>query len=219
MHATSSYENSGSKVTKIAIVTLLHAAMALALIGMKVTLPAPVKEPTVFTVDPLPKPIPPVPQLVEAPPPNVLPPLYVPRTEVPTQVAPQAPTLTTTNVLPTALPIPATHATISEVIAPPMMEKVVAKPAFHAAQAGECSVPNYPAASARNGDSGTVGLALLIAPDGHVADSKVTGTSGFRELDRAAIAALSLCKFKPATTNGVPESAWGKIAYVWTLEQ
>ena len=72
---------------------------------------------------------------------------------------------------------------------------------------------------ARNGDAGTVGLALLIAPDGHVADSKVTSTSGFRELDRAAMAALSLCKFKPATTNGVPESAWGKIAYVWTLEQ
>jgi protein TonB len=97
-------------------------------------------------------------------------------------------------------------------------EVIAAPKKFEVASAGNCPVPNYPASSARNGDTGTVGLALLIAPDGHVADSRVTTSSGFRELDRAAVAALSSCRFKPATTNGVPESAWGKIAYVWTLE-
>ena len=32
------------------------------------------------------------------------------------------------------------------------------------------------------------------------------------------MSALSLCQFKPATNNGVPEAGWGQIAYVWTLD-
>ena len=87
------------------------------------------------------------------------------------------------------------------------------------ANAGDCVRPDYPARAARNGDTGTVSLALLIGVDGKVTDARVKQTSGFKELDRAAISALSMCKFKPATTNGVAEPAWGQIAYVWSLAE
>jgi len=86
------------------------------------------------------------------------------------------------------------------------------------ADANACGMPEYPTRSARNGESGTVGLALLVGIDGRVADSRIQTTSGFRELDRAAVAALSMCKFKPATNGGAPEQAWAQISYKWTLD-
>lgn len=219
MHATSSFDSSGSKVAKIAIVTLLHAGVALALISMRITAPPSDKVPSLTMLDPVTKVIPPeTPKIVDAPPPNTLPPIYVPPNVI-VDLPQVEPTLTTTTVVPTQPDIITVGPKVIVDVVPPPVAKVVEKQSFHAAQSGDCAVPNYPANAARNGDSGTVGLALLIAADGHVADSKVTSTSGFRELDRAAVAALSLCKFKPATTNGVPESAWGRIAYVWTLEQ
>ncbi|MGH8855994.1 MAG: hypothetical protein ACREWI_17160 [Telluria sp.] len=30
--------------------------------------------------------------------------------------------------------------------------------------------------------------------------------------------ALSLCRFKPAMSNGMAEAGWAQIAYAWTLE-
>ncbi len=214
MHATSSYQNSGSKVTKIAIVTALHVGVALALINMKVITgitetPPPITvtldEPKV-RIDPE----------VAPPPPTTLPPIFVPHVDT---IESLPNTVRTTTETPPVTPPPVVVG--PHVIGPPPVVapvKPAVKDVFTVASNGNCPVPNYPANSARNGDTGTVGLALLIAPDGHVADSRVTTSSGFRELDRAAVAALSSCKFKPATTNGVPESAWGKIAYVWTLD-
>lgn len=219
MHTTSSYENSGSKVAKIALITLLHAGVALALLSMRVTVPTTHGDPGPIILKPTPKITPPDPPPTEAAPPTTaLPPIYVPPTNI-TQSPPAPPTLTTTTTLPTE-PVPAVvgPALISAKVTPAVAKVVESQP-FRVAQTGNCAAPSYPPNSARNGDSGTVGLALLIAPDGRVSDARVTSTSGFRELDRAAIAALSLCTFRPASTNGVPESAWGKIAYVWSLEQ
>jgi protein TonB len=213
MHATSSYQNSGSKVTKIAIVTALHVGVALALINMKViTGMAETPPPITVTLD---EPKIRIDPEVAPPPPTTLPPIFVPHTDTVMPTPPNA-VSATSETPPVAPPILVVG---PQVIAPPpAVVKEAVKDVFKVASAGNCPVPNYPANSARNGDTGTVGLALLIAPDGHVADSRVTTSSGFRELDRAAVAALSSCKFKPATTNGVPESAWGKIAYVWTLD-
>lgn len=220
MHASSSYQDKGSKVTKIAIVTAIHVVLGLALVNMNV-LRVPVQEtppPSVTLVD--------LTVIVERSvdpefPTEAAPPVFVPYTEIVTATPPEAPTATTSVVPVVPVAPPTVAAAGTAVIAPPTVaaeEKPVAKKIFEVASAGNCAVPNYPASSARNGDTGTVGLALLIAADGHVADSRVTSSSGFRELDRAAVAALTSCKFKPATTNGVPEAAWGKIAYVWTLD-
>jgi protein TonB len=37
-------------------------------------------------------------------------------------------------------------------------------------------------------------------------------------LDKAAIGALSQCKFKPGTKDGKAEQAWVKTDFVWKLE-
>ena len=81
-----------------------------------------------------------------------------------------------------------------------------------------CGKPTYPSASQRNEEQGTVTLAFLIGVDGTVLDAKVQKSSGYPELDRAARDGLSLCKFKPATVDGLPEQSWTKMQYVWKLE-
>ncbi|KQW97313.1 energy transducer TonB [Massilia sp. Root418] len=85
--------------------------------------------------------------------------------------------------------------------------------------AANCAKPDYPRNAQRNGDTGTVTLALLIGTDGRVADSKVEKSSGFRELDRAAQVGLGLCRFKPATIDGVPQQSWTRMQYLWSLDE
>lgn len=98
----------------------------------------------------------------------------------------------------------------------------VSKPAdiFNAAvvDAKSCDKPAYPRNSLRNGDTGVVTLELMIGLDGKVSESKVLATSGHRELDQAAVAGLSLCKFKPATLNGQTQKSWAKLQYAWNLD-
>lgn len=86
------------------------------------------------------------------------------------------------------------------------------------ADANGCALPAYPPAAVRDGITGTSTLALLVGADGRVSSARIEHTSGSRLLDSAALNALSQCKFKPATTNGVPEAGWAKLAFVWTLD-
>ena len=76
----------------------------------------------------------------------------------------------------------------------------------------------YPKASLMNEEQGTVSMSFLVKSDGSVADSKVDKTSGFKNLDKAAIKALSACKFKPGTKDGAPAETWTKVDYAWKLD-
>lgn len=82
-----------------------------------------------------------------------------------------------------------------------------------------CSKPEYPSASRRREETGTVILNFLIDVDGRVVQSRIESSSGYERLDEAARQALSLCRFKPGTVDGKPEKSWHKLKYVWTLEQ
>ena len=84
--------------------------------------------------------------------------------------------------------------------------------------ANACDKPEYPAAAARSGEEGIVTLAMLIGIDGRVLEAKVEKSSGFKALDKAAQLSLSLCKFKPASTDGIAEKSWTKIQYVWKID-
>lgn len=75
----------------------------------------------------------------------------------------------------------------------------------------------YPKASLMNEEQGDVTLSFLVSPDGHVLDSKIEKSSGFKNLDKAAIKGLSACKFKPGTKDGAPAQTWTKVDYVWKL--
>jgi protein TonB len=75
----------------------------------------------------------------------------------------------------------------------------------------------YPKASLLNEEQGDVTMAFLVNTDGTVADSKVEKSSGFKGLDKAALKALSACKFKPGTKDGAVAQTWTKVDYSWKL--
>jgi protein TonB len=76
----------------------------------------------------------------------------------------------------------------------------------------------YPKASLMNEEQGTVSMSFLIASNGDVKDSKLDKSSGFKNLDKAALKALSACKFKPGTKDGAPAETWTKVDYAWKLD-
>ena len=75
----------------------------------------------------------------------------------------------------------------------------------------------YPKASLINEEQGDVKMAFLVGTDGNVVDSKVEKSSGFKNLDKAAMKALTACKFKPGTKDGAVAQTWTKVDYSWKL--
>lgn len=223
MHFTQLNDGTGGKAGKFALVTGLHVLVALGLINTldsrTLSLPKLIDDATVWiqpqTPPPPPPPQPPQPRVEAAKPPIVVP---APEVELPPPPIEQQVQATTeipptveqampaANDAPPAEPAPAASSS------PGQMGSAVL------ASADGCAKPDYPVSAARNGDTGTVTLALLVGPDGRVQDARVQKSSGHRELDRAAVNALSLCQFKPAMNNGVAQAGWGQIAYVWTLD-
>jgi protein TonB len=81
-----------------------------------------------------------------------------------------------------------------------------------------CEPPKYPKAALMNEETGTVSMGFLVGADGKVVESKVEKSSGSKSLDKAALGALSQCKFKPGTKDGKPDQLWAKVDFVWKLE-
>lgn len=224
MHAAHNAIGSGNKMSKIAIVTVLHVGLAVALVNLKVVLDKPhAGEPPIVTFpedtpsDPVPPP--PAPSIKKLPDLTFDPPPLDPiRYDEPPPVAPPVikPERIAGPTLPPGNPDgePGGTAKGERKLAGRATQEI----APEMASATGCARPDYPARAARNGETGTVALALLIRADGTVGEAKVQKSSGSRELDRAAMSALSLCTFKPARSNGVAQPAWGQIAYVWSLD-
>ena len=209
-----------NNTTGLAVVVLLHLILAVLMLqGSRITLPhAPPVVDAILLAQPLP---PPPPEPADPDMSKVtprLPPVYVPISEAPPIDAP-APVISTTNVnsdVPLQVDPPA-DAGSGEAGGAPVARAEPVRVAPKVA-ASACAKPAYPAASQRNGDTGTVTLALLVGTDGRVADARVERSSGFRELDRAARTGLSLCRFTPGTVDGVPYQSWTKMQYVWSLD-
>ena len=81
-----------------------------------------------------------------------------------------------------------------------------------------CERPEYPSASRRLEEEGSVKLKFLVGTDGKVIDSQVEKSSGFRRLDEAARQGLLKCQFKPASVGGIPQQSWATMTYTWRLE-
>ncbi len=153
----------------------------------------------------IPPPPPPPPPPKNLPPP---PPAYVP----PVEVAVAAPTPVNAIAAVSNTPQP---------VAPPSpMPVAAAAPVVTAAviSASSCEKPEYPSASKRLEEEGTVTLKFLVGADGKVIESAVEKSSGFRRLDEAARAGLSKCQFKPGTVDGKPQQTWASMKYTWRLE-
>ena len=152
-------------------------------------------------------PPPPPPPKMAAPPPP-----FIPPPEINVQVAPTPSPAAISAVTTTAPPPgPAPVAAVVETKAPVRTPPVV--------QAKSCRPPDYPSASRRLGETGTVLLNFLIDAQGKVIESRIDASSGVERLDEAARKALSLCLFTPGTIDGKPEQSWHKMKYVWQLER
>lgn len=214
----------GRKLWGVAFVILVHVLIVYALLtGLARKVVEVVRQPVEAKIIEEPKPPvmkdlpppPPQPKLAAPPPPPFIPP---PEVRVQTPPPPNAITAVTntkpeTPVMPApqpAAPAPA-HQPQVAAAAPVRTSAVV--------DANNCEKPEYPRRSQRLGEEGTVVLAFLIGTDGKVMDAKVERSSGSRELDKAALNGLSLCKFRPATVDGKPVQSWEKLAYEWKLPQ
>lgn len=82
---------------------------------------------------------------------------------------------------------------------------------------GSCTLPSWPLASLRALETGTTTAGFLVGEDGTLQETRIIGSSGFPDLDRASTEALGRCKFNAATVDGKPTAAWGRIFYRWTL--
>jgi TonB family protein len=80
-----------------------------------------------------------------------------------------------------------------------------------------CPAPRYPLAAKQYMAEGTTVLSFLVGVDGTVRDSKITKSSGDRDLDKAAKIALARCVFKPLLVDGKPVEGWAPVSYVWKL--
>lgn len=77
--------------------------------------------------------------------------------------------------------------------------------------------PVYPHDAVRRREEGTVKMQFTVGADGRLVGSAVVKSSGFRELDQAALQALIHCRFKPAYRDGKPVQAAFLMEYRWQL--
>ena len=204
--------NANKRLTGLAIVVAFHVVLGYALINglarkivQVVTQPLETKIIEETRPPPPDKPPPPPPPKLVAPPPP-----YIPPPEVQVQVPQMAPSITAISRAKPAEPV----APPGQRVAAPVQRAVHTAPVV---DAKACDKPQYPPAALRAQETGIVLVAFLIDVNGTVLESKVERSSGYRRLDEAARQALSLCKFRPATTDGKPERAWAKIEYEWKM--
>lgn len=213
----------GKKFIGIGLVIAFHVLVVYALVSglARKAMEVVIKPAEVKLVEEV-KPPPPPPDTPPPPPPKLLapPPPFIPPPEVQVQqpvqqqptiaavsnVKPENPQFTKTQAPPA--PVQEAKAT-GPVTVPGVIDFNV----------GGCK-PEYPRASLRNEETGTVQLSVLIGADGTVADVKIDKSSGFRGLDNAVKSQLmsGSCKNKPGTVDGKPQQTWTKVQYVWKLE-
>ncbi len=136
-----------------------------------------------------------------------------------TPVQKPAPAQSTQTAVATPTSTPATPS--PSPVAAPVAPAAPAKPAgiSRGVSEGEagCQKPEYPREALMNEEEGTVRIRVLVDASGKVIDSKVKKSSGSKSLDKAAIKAYSLCTFKAAMKDGVPQQEWYEIEYPFTI--
>ncbi len=165
----------------------------------------------------LPPPAPPQPPPPPAPAPSKPPP---PQTPTPTYVPPSVtpPVSAPGNAIAAVSPTPAPPAPSAAPVTNPTPAARAPVRTAAGVNMAQCDKPDYPSASRRMEEEGTVTVRFLVGADGKVIQSEIEKSSGFKRLDEAARAGLSKCQFKPAMVDGKAEQAWASIKYTWRLE-
>ena len=78
--------------------------------------------------------------------------------------------------------------------------------------------PDYPPSSRRRGEQGVVELEIGVSDTGAVVDARVSGSSGYPALDKAAVEAVKSADFEPAKSDGRPVHSRAKISIEFKLK-
>lgn len=78
--------------------------------------------------------------------------------------------------------------------------------------------PRYPVGSRRKREQGVVVLRVVIAESGRVEDVSVATSSGFPDLDQAALQAIKLWRWAPTIRNGAPVRVAGSVVIPFKLK-
>jgi TonB family protein len=99
-----------------------------------------------------------------------------------------------------------------------LMQSCMFNPQNDIHDASECLGPAYPKDALKAKEEGVVTMDLLISTQGFVKQSKILTSSGYPELDNAAVEGLTKCHFKPLTYyNGTLTEGWKTMQYVWKV--
>ena len=150
------------------------------------------------------EPPPPPPPDYAPPPPYVPPPDFV--IAAPVQTGPTT-AITTTSEKPVAAP-PPKPAPSASVKTPPSTQ----------GKGARITQPEYPPASRRAGEEGTVHLQVYVQENGRAGEIKVAKSSGFPKLDEAAVKEVQRnWRFVPGKEDGKPVAMWHIFAVTFRL--
>ena len=215
----------------VGVVIVLHIVLGYALVnglGRKIVevIKAPIETKIIDEIKPPPPPPPdnlPPPPKVALPPPS-----FVPPPEVQVATPQIAPAITVTREAPPpAPPVTIAPAPAPAVVAAPAAPVAPPPPKAQAVAAridvGSCDKPEYPAAALRAEATGTSKIRFTVDATGVVSKAEIERTAGasreHRLLDRAAVDALSKCRFKPGVDDtGKPVGGTTVVDYVWKVD-
>ena len=151
---------------------------------------------------------PPPPPEIDTPPPYVPPPEI--SIEIPVDTGPTTAITNVTTERPVAAPPPP---------APKPVEKAVVKtPPSTVGRGARISQPEYPPASPRAGEAGTVTLLVFVLDTGRVGEVQVAKSSGFPKLDEAAVKEVQRnWRLVPGKEDGKPVSMWHTFQVTFKL--
>ncbi|MGH6878174.1 MAG: energy transducer TonB [Rhizomicrobium sp.] len=79
--------------------------------------------------------------------------------------------------------------------------------------------PAYPTAALASGEQGTVLVNVLVPSSGHISEYRLAQSSGFGDLDNAALESVLGWRFVPAVRDGDTVTDWTTVKVVFELPQ
>jgi protein TonB len=98
------------------------------------------------------------------------------------------------------------------------VSQVVRTPPSTAGKGARTTLPEYPPASRRAGEAGTVTLKCFVSEKGTCSEVSVVRSSGFPKLDEAAVKEVQRnWRFVPGKEDGKPVAMWHTFAVTFRL--
>lgn len=82
-----------------------------------------------------------------------------------------------------------------------------------------CKRPAYPESSMRKNEQGVVVVDVDLDANAKILGSRVSQSSGFERLDTATKTAIDKCRFRAATSDGLPVAATAVVRFTWALSK